>query len=517
MKYILFQDNFGINVYDENNIYKINDIKEIPYKIGDIIICCGQSFVTRMPQYDISVIEKMVFFPGRKDVKRLYEKYSHKTTDVSNINNILKAIAFVFKRQQEYIEMYKIGNAVDFHADTAAVIAYINSGAPIIIKDQYINEIEEMSKELSEYKIMSREELTSYMSSKRYNFLDINTGKFNLSHSFLLSLNDPVLTKQVEGESFKGKFAQKKTLAKYMPINHSIYGAITGRIQTSAPNIQGIDKNAIHPKGTLYSFDFTGFEIIIYLALYNEALLNEFKSTNKEDVFAWMMFKLYPGKFTFDSDQLKSIEPDRRNKFKKLVIQTLYGATIDDVCFWYGQEITSLYKSILGLLNVNAAKKELIDYATRTGRYLVNKKYNLSIQDRWVKDYNILRPEAQKWKHLMGDDVFSDESRFIVQKSYFDELHTKEKGIVEKCIESYRNVVKLCLNYHIQGTGAFILKKAVSNILKSKISSQVLILRHDEVIVDITNNEDIAKIQIAMSHAAKEIINHNIHIKSQVI
>lgn len=517
MQYTLFQDDFGINVFNGNEIYKIANVSELNPEPNSIIVTCGQSFVTRLPQYDISVIEKMIFFPGRKELKRLYEKYSHKTIDISNLSYILKGIAYVYKRQQEYIDKYHIRKAVDFHAETTAIIAYINAGAPITIKDEYIQEIDDMSKELTSYKIMSRQEVISYMTEKRYDFYDVNTGKFRLDHSFLLSLNDPILSKQVEGESFKGKFAQKKTLQKIMPINHSIYGAITGRIQTSSPNIQGIDKNAIQTKGELYSFDFTGFEIIIYMALYNKPLLEEFKDSGKNDIFAWIFYKIYPNKFKFDCDQLKNNEPDVRSKFKTLLIRSLYGATIEDVTYWYGENIIPLYKNILALLSIVAAKKELIDYASRTGRYLINKKYNLSIQDRWVKDYAILQPEADKWMHIMSNHVFSDEGKFIVQKDVFKELNVKERGIVEKCIESYNNVVKLCLNYHIQGTGAFIIKQAISNILKSKVTSQVLILRHDEVLVDLINQDDISKIQIAMSTAALQIIGTSIHIKSQKI
>ncbi len=517
MQYTLFQDDFGVNVYDGNEIYKIANVSELNPEPNSIILTCGQSFVTRLHQYDISVIEKMIFFPGRKDLKRLYEKYSHKTIDVSNISYILKGIAYVYKRQQEYIDKYQIRKAVDFHAETAGIIAYINAGAQIAIKDEYIQEIADMSKELSSYQIMSRQEVISYMTSKRYDFYEVNTGKFRLDHAFLLSLNDPILTRQVEGESFKGKFAQKKTLQKYMPINHSIYGAITGRIQTAAPNIQGIDKSSIQPKGELYSFDFTGFEIIIYLALYNKPLLQEFKDSEKNDVFSWLMFKIYPNKFNFDSDQLKTNKPDVRNKFKTLVIRSLYGATIQDVTYWYGENIIPLYKNILALLSIVAAKKELIDYASRTGRYLINKKYNLSIQDRWVSTYAILLPESEKWKHIMSDHVFSDDGRFIIQKDTFEDLQVKERGIVEKCIEAYGNVVKLCLNYHIQGTGAFIIKQAICNILKSKVSSQVLILRHDEVLVDLINDEDISKIQMAMAKAAKDIIGQSIHVKCQKI
>ena len=517
MTYTLFQDEYGINVFNGNDIYKIANISELNPETNSTILTCGQSFVTRLHQYDISVIEKMIFFPGRKDLKRLYEKYSHKTIDVSNISYILKGIAYVYKRQQEYIDKYQIRKAVDFHAETAGIIAYINAGAQIAIKDEYIQEIADMSKELSSYQIMSRQEVISYMTTKRYDFYEVNTGKFRLDHAFLLSLNDPILTYQVEGESFKGKFAQKKTLQKYMPINHSIYGAITGRIQTAAPNIQGIDKNAIQPKGELYSFDFTGFEIIIYLSLYNLPLLQEFTSSGKNDIFAWIFYKLYPNKYNFDSDQLKANEPDKRNSFKTLVIRSLYGATKDDVVYWYGDKILPLYKNVLIMLNIVAAKKELVDYASRTGRYLINKAYNLSTQDRWVNTFAVLQPEAKKWREIMSGHVFSDEGRFIVKKEAFDELNTKERGIVEKCIEAYKNVLKLALNYHIQGTGAFIIKKAVHYMLKQNIASQILIIRHDEVLVDLVNQDDIYKIQIAMAKAAKDIIGHNIHVKCQKI
>lgn len=513
MTYTLFKDEYVINVYDGYNIYKIENIRELKPEPNSIILTCGQSFVTRLLQYDISIIEKMIFFPGRKDLKRLYEKYSHKTIDVSNISYILKGIAYVYKRQQEYIDKYHIRQSVDFHAETASIIAYINDSTPITIKDKYIHDIEEMSKEISSYQIMSRQEIISYMTSKRYDFYDVNTGKFRLDHAFLLSLNDPILNKQVEGESFKGKFVQKKTIKKYMPINHSIYGAITGRIQTAAPNIQGIDKNAIQPKGELYSFDFTGFEIIIYLSIYNLPLLQEFTKSGKNDIFAWIFYKLYPNKYNFDSDQLKTNEPDKRNSFKNLVIRSLYGATKEDVVYWYGDKILPLYKNVLGMLNIIAAKKELVDYASRTGRYLINKMYNLSIQDRWVNIFAMLQPEAQKWKSITGDHIFSDDSRFVAKKEVFDELYTKERGIVEKCIEAYRNVLKLALNYHIQGTGAFIIKKAIQLILKQKISSQILIIRHDEVLVDLLDQNDISKIQIAMSEAAKFIIGVEIHIK----
>lgn len=518
MQYTLFQDDFGINVFDGNNIYKINDIKELKSDANSIIIVCGQSFICRLPIYDISTIEKMIFFPGRKDLKRMYEKYSHKTIDISNVSNVLKGISYVFKRQQEYVDSYQLRIAVDFHAQTSAILSYINAGTPIIIKDSAINELNELGEQLSKENILSRQELMSHMTKRRYNFIDINTGKFRFDHAFLLSLNDPVLNQHVNGERMRSKFIQKNILKKEMRINHNIYGAITGRIQTSEPNIQGIDKKVIQPTGTLYSFDFTGFEIIIYLALFNKPLLQQFKESGKNDIFGWMFFKIYPNKFNFDSDNLKPNEPEIRDKFKKLVIRSLYGATQNDMVYWYGDNIIQLYKSVLSLLSIVSAKKELIDFATRTGRYLINKKYNLSIQDRWVKEYFILVPESKKWEKIITDDpVFSDSGRFVVQKDKFDELYTKERGIIEKCIEAYQNVSKLCLNYHIQGTGAFIIKQSIQNVLKSKISSQVLILRHDEIVVDIKNNEDIEKIQMAMTTAAIQIIGSGIFVKAEKI
>jgi hypothetical protein len=69
----------------------------------------------------------------------------------------------------------------------------------------------------------------------------------------------------------------------------------------------------------LYSFDFTGFEIIIYLSIYNKPLLQEFKESGKNDVFAWMFFKIFPTKFNFDSDQLKTNVPETRDKFISII------------------------------------------------------------------------------------------------------------------------------------------------------------------------------------------------------
>lgn len=505
---VVFKDkNDIINVLRDGKKTTINSINELNVNDNDFIITCDQLFTTRAKQYDVCVIEKMIFFPGPKNLRRLYLKYTHKDIDLNSIANVLKAIETVYKKQQELVNKNKLQKAVSFHSVLSGFISFVNQGKNINLNDFFINSLEEKKNKVDKNKNLSRSELINYMTQKRYDFYDVNTGSFKLNHDFMLSLNDDFLNEYIRNEKNKGQYNAVKNYNKSNKINHTMWGTITGRITTSEPNIQGLKLNTIEPSYSLYSFDFTGFEIIIYLSLYNKSLLSEFIESGKNDVFSFLFYKIYPSKYKFDSDLLKEKEPETRQKFKMLTLRTLYGATKEDVAYWYGDGVVKLYNTLNVLLSKNKSVDYLLNYCQKTGRYLINDYINLSIQDRSSFNVHNLHSEYKNFKKHKGD--------YSLQNGR--DLYTKERGIVIEWEDSFSKVKKLCLNYNIQGTGAVIIKQALIDIIKSQIKSQILILRHDEVIVDIKELSDINKIELALKKAAIDVIGVDINIKTNKI
>lgn len=512
--YIVYKDEHAVHVYDiaDDKFFDVDDIKDAGLDKRDFLIVCNQEFLIRNKQIDICIVEKMIYFPGPKNLQRLFQKYTHKSfEDENKIKSIIKAIHTVYKKQQPFIKDLKLERAVLFNSEFAGTIAYINIGK-IKIKDSYIKEQEEIREKLHYTGQMGRNELISYMESKKYGCLDIVTGKYNLTHKHILSFNDEILNKHVEISSKKSEYLHYSQFAKKeIPINHKPYGAITGRITTSNPNIQGIDPSII--EGNIWSFDFTGFEIMIYLCLYKKSICDDFIYSKKKDIYGYIFFELYPDKYGYDSDEFKSNNPDTRMSFKDLCIKVLYGATLDDCKYMFGDKIEKMYNKVFDYFDVSRVKKELLDYATKSGSYLLNNKYKLSTSDEHVNILHKLLPEAKKVS-LPDDDpsYYSDHPKNKVIKEEFHDIFTKERGILLQVADKFKKVKKYVVNYNIQATGAIIIKLAAKYAIATGMKSKILILRHDEIIADIVTENDKREILYAMEDACKEVILAYIHI-----
>ncbi|MFZ1704388.1 MAG: hypothetical protein WAT79_08570 [Saprospiraceae bacterium] len=512
--YIAYRDEHAVHIYDieKDSFFDVEDIKDAGLDKRDFIITCNQDFVIRNKQIDICMVEKMIYFPGPKNLQRLFQKYTHKSfQDENKIKSIIKAIHTVYKRQQPFIKELKLEKAILFNSEIAGTIAYINIGK-IKIKDSYIKEQNEISEKLNLVGQMGRNELISYMESKKYKCLDITTGKYNLTHKYLLSFNDEILNRHVEVSSKKSEYFHYSQYAKKeIPINHKPYGAITGRITTTGPNIQGIDPSII--EGNIWSFDFTGFEIMIYLCLYKKSICDDFIHSEKKDIYGYIFWELYPDKYGYDSDSFKKNNPDTRKSFKDLCIKVLYGATLDDCRYMFGDKIDKTYNKVFNYFDVSRVKKQLLDYATKSGSYLLNNKYNFSTSDENVDILHRLLPEAKKVS-LPDDDplYYSDHPKNKAIKSEFNDIFAKERGILLQVSDKFKKVNKYLVNYNIQATGAIIIKLAAKYAIATGMKSKILILRHDEIIADIVTEQDKKEIAYAMQDACKEVILSYINI-----
>lgn len=511
--YIVYQDEHAVHLYNvtDNEFFDAPDIKSANLEKTDFIVCCNQEFVIRNKQIDVCVVEKMIYFPGPKNLQRLYQKYTHKSFEEENkIKPILKAIATVYKRQQPVIKELLLSKAVLLQSEIAGTIAYINSGK-IQVKDDYIETHTKRRETMHFIGLMSREELIKHLTIIRYPHKDDLGVRFNLSHKNLLSVNDEKLNAHVAAEQARSEHLYYLQYAKSeLNINHKSFGSVTGRITTSDPNIQGMDKSII--KGNIWSFDFTGFEIMIYLCLYKKGIMDDFIYSKKKDIYGFIFWELYPDKYGYDSDDFKTNHPEPRQMFKELCIKILYGATLKECQFFYGNKIDKIYKKIYDLFDVKRVQTELLEYACKSGRYLINKKYNISVSDQNANILARILPESKRIHIPENINAWSDAPENTVIKAGYHDIFTKERGILLETAEKMREVKKHVLNYNIQGTGALIIKIAVKYAIRSGIKSKILMLRHDEIIADIVLENDKREIVYAMEDACKEVILQYINI-----
>lgn len=512
--YIVYQDEHTIHFFDfiENKFFDFPKIKDAKLNDTDFLIVCNQEFIAKNRQIDVCVVEKMIYFPGPKNLQRLFQKYTHKPfEDENKIKPILRAIHTIYKKQQPLIKELMLGQAIMFNSEIAGTIAYINSGFATI-KDSFIDDFYKKKEKLNYTGQMGKNELVEYMHSKGYKYHDYNTGKHLLNHKYLLSFNDQTLNNHVEISSKKSEHLHLSQFAhKQIGINHKSYGAVTGRITTSNPNIQGIDPANID--GNIWSFDFTGFEIMIYLAEYKKSILDDFIYSNKKDIYGFIFWELFPDKYGYDSDEFKINNPDARKLFKDLCIKTLYGASLSDVKYMYGDKIEKLYNKVYKYMDVGRPTRDLLDYATKSGRYLLNRKYRVSVSDEDIDIFARLIPVANKIDIPMDSpSYYSDNPKNAVIKAEFHDIFAKERGILLEVRDKYYKIKKHLLNYNIQGTGAVIIKLAAKYAVISKMKSKILILRHDEIIADIATENDKREIVYAMEDACKEVLGYYINI-----
>ena len=517
--YIVYQDEHTFHFFDfaDNKFFDFPKIKDAKLDDKDFFITCSQEFIAKNRQIDICVVEKMIYFPGPKNLQRLHQKYTHKSfEDKNKIKSILRAIHTVYKRQQPLIKELLLGPAIMFNSEIAGTMAYINSGH-ITIKDSFIENYNKEKESLNYIGQIGKNDLIGYMKSKNYKYHDLDSGKYILNHKHLLSFNDEALNRHVEVSSKKSEHLHLSQFAhKQLDINHKSYGAVTGRISTSNPNIQGI--NPANIEGNIWSFDFTGFEIMIYLASYKKSIIDDFINSNKKDIYGFIFWELFPDKYGYDSDEFKTRNPDARNILKDMCIKTLYGASLSDVKYMYGDKVETLYKKIYKYMDVGKPTEDLLNYAKKSRRYLLNRKYKVSVSDEDIDIFARLLPEANKIDVPMDSPAYySDDKRNVAIKAEFHEIFAKERGILLEVRDKYIRIKKHLLNYNIQGTGAVIIKLAAKYAIMSKMKSKILILRHDEIIADISTENDKREIVYAMEDACKEVLGYYINIEMKKV
>ena len=509
--YIVYQSDKSIHAMDADSkaFVAVDNIKDLQVDKKDFLITCNQSFVIKNPQIDIASIAKMIYFPGPKNLEKLYQEYTHKSLPDDKVSTKLKAIYAIYRKQQPTIKKMNLDRVILFNASIEPFIAFINKGH-INIKKSFVDANKDRSFTKN---ILRASELEDYMKSKGYKYYDINTGKYMFNHNYLLSLKDNLIDKHVEAEKERSKYLYAKQYAHdQLSINHQSFGAITGRVSTVKPNIQGMNPSIID--GEIYSLDFSGFEIVIYLCTYKKNIYDDFVHSKKKDIYGYIFWLLHPGYYDYDSDLFQENAKETRDKFKDLCLKVIYGSTLEECQFWYGDKINKIYYKVFDFFDVKKIKTGLMDYVTKTGHYLINNRYGMVVADKtsYLLAQNI--SEAKRNKYLLGvNNDFSDSDNIQVKKSGFYETYAAEKGIVLETLENFRRAEKVVLNYNLQGTGAMIIKLAAKYALMSRIKSKILILRHDEIIVDIVEEEDLEKIMYAMEDACKEVILSIINVK----
>ena len=505
------------HIYDpEANIY-MEEKNLSSVKQQDIIITCNQSFITRSKIYDIYTIEKVIYFPGPKNISRLNEKYLHKKLNSSqSVKEVLRKIYSLYKHQIKEVKEYGLSDYIDFEADIAGTLAYINSGF-IEMKESFLTELEEKMNSFKKEKVLSRKQIIQIANDKKYPLFSSTKGKWDLNYNRLLETGDKDLISHVNASTKQNNITYEKQFYKEkLPINHNQFGAKTGRISTTKPNIQGMQKDWI--KGNIYSFDYSGFEVIIFMSLYNQSLLQEYTDSGYKDLYGFLFKKITM--LNFNPDKFAEKQPEKRAIFKRMLISILYGATESDIKYLFGEKASKMYSEIVFTLNIKNIKSRLIDHVKRTGRYLIWDKISFTIQDEHSYLFKTTAPMAKEFERKYGKELkkeyWSDEKETYLSRETFHDKLTYEKGIVIQAINSYNMVNKYCLNYHIQGIGSCIIKKTMKTLL-SKIKSQILILRHDEFIIDIKDDADIETVKTVMEEVFFKMTKANISVKCKQI
>ena len=501
----------------KQNVFHIMDVetkskeeaKTLPaFKHEDLIITCGQIFVTKAAIHDVTLVEKMIYFPGPKTIARLQQKYFLKISHLTKFDSLLNMILRVYKAQLKEIREQRLERAVEFETSITGTLAYINS-KKITIKDSFLKSHEDRRDSFSKKRTMSRTEIIEECVKNKYNFFDKSKGQWDLSKKNLLSVDNKRFKDHLEA-SFENEILryEKQYYQKHLPINHNQFGAITGRITTTSPNIQGIQKKWI--EGNIYSFDYTGFEVMIFLNLYNPFIIKEYEKSGQEDLYMFLFDKLTDNRS----------KPELRDDLKYLLIKIIYGAEERTCIKDYGKFGEYMYPRIVKMFDIKKIKDDLIAHILRMGRYLIVPNINYTIRDKYsymlFKNAPIAKDLKKKYGSELNTEYWSDDPKtYTSRKTYHDKL-TYEKGIVQEAIDTHKTLTRLCLNYHIQGIGAYILKKCMSRLAR-QIESQILILRHDEFIVDILREKDIEIVQKTMEDVFFSIMKGNINVKTSRI
>jgi len=489
----------------DSNQYSV--LQEMPkFTATDLLIVYDQSFPSRAKIWDIVTVEKMIYFPGPKNLARLNLKYYHKYTRAAKLESHLKNTVRIYKKQLTEMAQLNLREAIDFESSMVGTIGFINS-KKLKIKESLFTEYEEIREKYNKKDLLTRKEIINICIENKYDLF--HKMKWNLTHKNLLATGNKRIEKHVKMAELAGRMKYIEPFYnKEVDINHNIYGAITGRITTSNPNIQGIQKEWIN--GNVYSFDYTAFEVMIYLALYKPGIIDYFKDSGEKDLYM----------FLFNLVTKNRAKEEYRDKFKFLTIMILYGGTKSDCEYRFGEFGEKLYNKISFYLGIDKVKERLINHIKRTGRYLINEDTSYSICDRnsflFFRQAPLAKEYSRKYKDELKEEYWSNDERiFLSRKMYHDKL-TYEKGVVEETISLFETITKLALNYHIQGIGSQVLKTTAKKML-SKIKSQILILRHDEVIVDITDDNDIKIIPQVMADVFWQYFKTDINVKTKKI
>src|SRR5690606_30719042 len=82
----------------DSNQYSV--LQEMPkFTATDLLIVYDQSFPSRAKIWDIVTVEKMIYFPGPKNLARLNLKYYHKYTRAAKLESHLKNTVRIYKKQ----------------------------------------------------------------------------------------------------------------------------------------------------------------------------------------------------------------------------------------------------------------------------------------------------------------------------------------------------------------------------------------------------------------------------------
>lgn len=488
-----------------NNEYKT--FEEMPkFRNDALLIVYGQTFPTRAKIWDITTVEKIIYFPGPKNIARLNIKYFNAYTRASKINMFLKNMLRIYKKQVAEISQLNLKKAVEFECDMVGSIGFINS-KKLLINDTFFELYEKVRESYSKKNLLSRKEIIEICNDNKYDLF--KKGKWHLSHQNLLSTGDKKLESYVKAAEIAGRLKYMQPFYdKLVDINHNVYGTITGRISTTNPNIQGIQKEWI--AGNIYSFDFTAFEVMIYLSLYKPGIIDKYNDSGEKDLYMFL-FNL------FTKNRAKE---EYRDKFKFLTIMILYGGTKKDCTYRFDEFGEKLYDKISFHLGIEKVKESLVNHIKRTGRYLINEDLDYTICDRnsflFFRQAPLAKEISRKYKDELKEEYWSSDDRiFLSRKIYHDKL-TYEKGIVEETISLFETITKLALNYHIQGIGAQVIKTVAKKLLY-RIKSQILILRHDEVLIDINNDNDIEITPAIMKDVFWSYFKTKINVKTTKI
>ena len=480
----IYYDNGIFCHYDsDSKVYsEFKELKEIGIDKNDFIITYDQNFVISNIQLNICIIEKIIRFNGNKNIKNLHQKYLHKAYEHKNNKGLLEAMIKIFSKQRSYLKSKGMDKQIMWECSMSGTIAFINQSV-ITVKDDFINSVVDTG--FSEH-IMSKDELVLYCTNKRYNFYDLHSGKFNFTHERLKSFNDEVLNKHINAESERGKYLQKKQYAKKnLTINHDQWGAVTGRIITFDPNIQGISNNIIG-SDHLFSFDYVAFELMIFMAVYKPKIYADFISSGKKDIYSFMYNEII-GKIDYDTDLMKEKDYGKRSMFKKTILAILYGASPDELKYinsneWSG--FKKMHEDLTTILNLKNVNQSLLEYLSKTGRFYIGSKHHCTVGTTDSNLYADIYPINSKYiplvEKLKENDYFTERR----DRSEFRDLMTKERGIVEEIKTYKKNISKKLVSYHIQGLGAMIIKTAAKYVVSAARKSKILILKHDEMVIE---------------------------------